>query len=73
MDKVDAKIHRIKEAYRSVKSGLPWELPKSKVMDLLAYVVSCLNLRRTTAIESSVSARVRFTGVRPNWRKECSV
>jgi len=66
VDKVDAKIRRIKDTYRSVKSGLLWKLPKSKVKDLLAYVVSRLNLRRTTVIECSVSARVLFTGVRPN-------
>ena len=36
VDKVDAKIRHIKETYRSIKSGLSWELPKSKGKDLLA-------------------------------------
>jgi hypothetical protein len=31
--KVDAKIRRVKEAYRAIKSGLPWKLPMSRVVD----------------------------------------
>jgi hypothetical protein len=46
--KVDAKIRRIKELYRSVKNGLPWTLPKGMIKDLVAYAVSRLNIRRTT-------------------------
>ncbi len=42
--KVDAKIRRLKETYRSVKSGLAWELPGSLVEDLVAYVVSRMNI-----------------------------
>ena len=34
--KVDAKIRRLKETYRSVKAGLPWKLPKNRVKDLVA-------------------------------------
>jgi hypothetical protein len=41
VDTVDAKMCCIKETYRSVKSGLAWELPKTKGKDLVAYVVSC--------------------------------
>jgi hypothetical protein len=42
--KVDAKICRIKELYRVVKSGLAWRLPGSLVPDLVAYIVSRLNI-----------------------------
>jgi hypothetical protein len=67
--KVDAKIP--KEAYRAIKSGLPWKIPQSKVGDLAAYVVLRLNvLRRTGALYSNVSPRVLFTGVKPNFKKE---
>jgi hypothetical protein len=48
--KVDVRIRRIKETYRTVKNGLAWSLPRSLVPDLVAYVVSRLNIRRTTAL-----------------------
>jgi hypothetical protein len=38
--KVDAKIRRIKEIYRSAKPGLKWKLPPTMVKDLVAYAVS---------------------------------
>jgi hypothetical protein len=60
IDKVDTKISYIKETYRSIKSGLAWELPKTKVKDLVVYVISRLNL---------CHAMVRFTDVKPNWEK----
>jgi hypothetical protein len=40
VSKVDTKIRRIKEFYRSVKSGLPWKLPPTLVKDLVAYAVA---------------------------------
>ncbi len=40
VSKVDAKTWRIKELYRSVKSGLPWRRPPSLVKDLVAYTVA---------------------------------
>jgi hypothetical protein len=36
-------------------------------------VVSHLNLWRMAAVESSISAWVQFTGIRPNWKKEGAV
>ncbi len=38
--KVDAKIRRVKETYRKVKAGLPWELPGQLVEDLVSYATS---------------------------------
>jgi hypothetical protein len=55
--------------YGSVKSGLAWELCKSKVKDLVAYAVTRLNLHRTSIVNSSMHTCVRFTGIR-NWKKE---
>jgi hypothetical protein len=40
VSKVDVKIRRIKELYRSVKVGLPWKLPPSLVKDLVAYTIA---------------------------------
>jgi hypothetical protein len=68
--KVDAKIRRIKEIYRSVKAGLKWKLPPTMVKDLVAYAVSRINIRRTTAINLNVCPRVLFTGMRINFKKE---
>jgi len=71
--KVDAKIRRIKETYRNVKLGLPWKLPKVLVKDLVAYVVSRLNIRRTTALSENVCPRVLFTGAPVDYKKELQV
>ena len=62
LDKVDAKIRRIKEMMRSVLAGLPFTLPKLRIKDLATYVVSRINTRRTTASSDNVSPRVKFTG-----------
>jgi hypothetical protein len=58
VSKADAKIRRIKETYRKVKSGLPWELPGQLVGDLVAYCVSQLNIRRTTSLSENICPRV---------------
>jgi hypothetical protein len=71
--KVDIKIRRIKEVYRSIKAGLPWKLPPMLVRDLMAYAVSRINIRRTTAISQNVCPRVLFTGMRVDYRKELSL
>jgi hypothetical protein len=68
--KVDAKIRRIKETYRKVKSGLVWELPRQLIGDLVAYCVSRLNIRRTTALAENVCPSVLFTGVPIDYRRE---
>ena len=68
--KVDAKIRRIKEVYRSVKSGLQWKSPNTLVKDLVAYAVARLNIFRTTALTQNVCPKVLFTGVKINYKKE---
>jgi hypothetical protein len=45
VSKVDAKIHHIKQLYRSMKVGLPWKLPPMLVKDLVMYAVSHINIR----------------------------
>jgi hypothetical protein len=67
---VDTRNRRIKEIYRAVKSTLPWPLPNMLVQDLVAYVVSRMNLRRTTAINHNVAPRVMFTGLKADFWKE---
>jgi len=71
--KVDAKIRRIKDTYRSVKAGLPYPLAKARAKDLVAYCVSRMNTRGTTALSGNLSPRVLFTGIKPNFKKEFSL
>ena len=70
VSKIDAKIRRLKEMYRSVKSGLAWQLPNIMVRDLVAYCVSRTNIRSTTAINTNICPRVLFTGMKINFKKE---
>jgi hypothetical protein len=70
VSKADAKIRRIKETYRKVKSGLPWELPQQLVGDLVAYCVSRLNIQRTTALAENICPRVLFTGIPVDYKRE---
>jgi hypothetical protein len=71
--KKDIRIHRLKEMYRTVKAGLLWKLPRSRVKDLIMYCVSRVNLRRTSALDGTVCPKVLFTGLKPNYRKELSL
>jgi hypothetical protein len=71
--KVDAKIRRIKERYRSVKAGLKWSLPKMMVKDLVAYVVSRINSERSAAINQNVAPKVMFTGLCMDYKMEFSL
>jgi hypothetical protein len=68
--KVDAKIRRLKEVYRAVKSGLQWQLPESLVKDLVAYAVSRINIQRTSALSENIVPRVAFTGMPVQYQKE---
>jgi hypothetical protein len=68
--KVDVKIRRIKETFRKVLAGLPWNIPEQLVGDLVAYAVSRLNIRRTTMLSENIFPKVLFTGIPVDYRKE---
>ena len=68
--KCDVRIAYVKRTYRATKHGLPWSLPKSKVRDLMAYVVSRLNVRRANVLTGNVSPKVLFCGVKVDYKKE---
>jgi len=51
-------------------AGLPWSMPKQLVGDLVAYVVSRLNIRRTMALSENICPKVLFTGIPVDYRKE---
>jgi len=70
VSKVDAKIRRLKEVYRAIKSGLQWQLPGSLVKDLVAYGVSRVNVQRTSALSENIAPRVAFTGMPVQYQKE---
>ncbi len=64
--KLDAKIRRIKDTYRTVKNGLVWQLPRSMIQDLVACGVSRLNIRQTTALHENMCPKVAIMGVPVN-------
>jgi len=68
--KVDAKIRRLKEVYRAVKSGLQWQLPGSLVKDLVAYAVSRVNIQRTSVLSENIAPQVALTGMAVQYQKE---
>jgi len=70
LDKIDAKIRRIKEMMRSIIAGLPYSLPDARIKDLATYVVSRKNARSTLAAGNNVSPRVKFTGRKIDYAKE---
>ncbi len=63
MAKVDAKICRIKEVYRAEKNSLAWELPELFVQDLVAYVVSHINMNCSMALSENAAPKVVFIGI----------
>lgn len=66
---IDSHTHYIKEQYCNIKNGLPWALPRSKVKDLVAYVVPRMNVRHTSAINTNVCPKVIFTGGKLDFNK----
>ncbi len=70
LDKVDSKIRRVKETMRSVIAGLPYQLSRARIKDLATYAVSRLNIRKTAALTDNVCPRVKFTGVKVDFKKE---
>ncbi len=68
--KVDAKIQHVKDICRGVSADLPWKLPPSLVKNLVAYLVSRINICRTMAINQNVCPRVLFTGMKIYFKKE---
>jgi hypothetical protein len=70
LDKIDAKIRRIKEMMRSIIAGLPYTLPDARIKDLATYVVSRKNARSTLAAGDNVCPRVKFTGRKIDYTKE---
>ena len=43
LNKVDARIRRLKELMRCVIAGLPYSLPKARCDDLVSYATGCMN------------------------------
>jgi hypothetical protein len=58
----------MKETYRKVKLGLLWELPRQMMGDLLAYVVSYLNIRQTPALGENMCPRVLLIGITVDYK-----
>ena len=70
LPKLDIKIRRLKETCRCVKADLVWQLPDFLVPSLVRYSNTRLNTRRTKGVNTNVCARVRFNGLKVNYRRE---
>ena len=70
LNKVDAKIRRLKELMRAVIAGLPYTLPAARANDLVIYATNRINARRTSALNDNVAPRVKFTGRRIDYLAE---
>ncbi len=70
LDKVDDKIRRVKEMMQSIIAGLPYRLDKAKIKDLATYVVIGMNVHRTSALTDNVCPRMKFTGLKVDYKKE---
>jgi hypothetical protein len=68
---IDVIIRHVKEIFRSVQDSLPWDQPEWLDKDMVTYCTSRKNLRSTP--HSNVSARVKFTGRKPVFKKELGI
>jgi hypothetical protein len=71
MKRLDVEIKHTKELFRSVQDAMPWKLPVWLEKDLVNYCISRRNL--TVTSHSNVSPRVKFTGRKPNAKKELGI
>jgi hypothetical protein len=71
--KVDIQIFRVKEMVRGIKATLPWKSPPVLLKDLGAFAVSRIIIKRLTAVSHNICARVRFTGIKPDYKRELSL
>jgi hypothetical protein len=71
--KVDIEICRIKEMVRGIKATLPWKLPPILLKDLVAFAVSRINIKWSTAASHNICARIQVTGIKPDYRKRLSL
>ena len=67
LPKVDAKIKRTKETYRSVKCGLVHKLPVLTMKYLVTYCILRLDFRRNKALNSNMCPGVSFTANKANY------
>jgi hypothetical protein len=70
LNKVDSKIRCIKETARSLVAGLPFRIGKPKANDLITYAVSRVNVKTTSSLNDCTCPRVRFTGLKPEFKNE---
>ena len=68
MNRLDVEARHVKEICRSVMSGLLWNQPECMDKDLAFYGTRRKNIRRTA--NSVASPRVKFTGRKPDFKKE---
>jgi hypothetical protein len=73
LEKLASKIGRIKQMMRTVMMWLPFNIPKARIKDLATYAIIQINIRQTSALNDNVAPKVKFTGVKPDFNKECGL
>ena len=71
--KIDVRIRQLKEIYRAVKYGLPWNLPIILVKYLMAYAVGHMNIQRTSSLSTNMSPYHLFTVTKINCKKSLAL
>jgi len=66
----DIKMRYLKELIRGVHASLPWDLPKSLIIDLVMYATKRQNIRRTLSSSDNVCPVVKLTGRKLRFDKE---
>ena len=66
--RADERCKAIKQIYRSVRSDLPWDLPKSLVKDLAAYCAHRLKMQKGRNAETT--QKIEITGLKPHYDNE---
>ena len=73
LNKVDARIRRLKEIMRCVIAAFPYKLPLKRRNDLVTYATRRKNARKIKALNDNVAPRVRFTGLEIDYAEEYGV
>ena len=53
-----------------MKADIPWKIPDIMASALVCYSVSRINSRRTKSVNINVCPRVRFNGIKINYKRE---
>ena len=70
---LDVRIRRVKEVIRATLTHVFFVIPMSKIMYLVYYAVSRMNMRQTDGRSDGQCPWMAFKGKRPNWSRELGI